>query len=70
MYELEFNSSASISIKLEKFVDKTGGLINRKIRPLVLDRIEFQKLKSRLDIDNALPIWNKTKEKAESQHIY
>ena len=55
---------------LEKFVDKTGGLINRKIRPLVLDRIEFQKLKSRLDIDNALPIWNKTKEKAESQHIY
>ena len=55
---------------LEKFVDKTGGLINRKIRPLVLDRLEFQKLKSRLDIDNALPIWNKTKEKAESQHIY
>ena len=55
---------------LEKFVDKTGGLINRKIRPLVLDRIEFQKLKSRLDIDNALPIWNKTKEKVESQHIY
>ena len=55
---------------LEKFVDKTGSLINRKIRPLVLDRIEFQKLKLRLDIDNALLIWNKTKEKSKRQLIY
>ena len=55
---------------LEKFVDKTGSLINRKIRPLVLDRVEFQKLKLRLDIDNALPIWNKTKEKSQRHLIF
>ena len=55
---------------LDKFVIKTGKLINRKIRPLVLDEVEFNKLRSRLDIDHALPIWNKTKEKVKNQLIY
>ena len=50
------------SEKLEKFVLKTGNLIDRKIRPLVLDGEEFEKLRVRLDIDHALPIWNKAKD--------
>ena len=55
---------------LDKFIYKTGKLIDRKIRPLVLNKIEFQKLRDRLDIDNALPIWNKTKENVQQQLIY
>ena len=55
---------------LEKFVVKTGKLINRKIRPLVLNRVEFEELKVRLDIDHALPIWNKSEEKVQSQLIF
>ena len=55
---------------LEKFVIKTGKLINRKIRPLVLNEIEFQKLSVRLDIDNSLLIWNKTEHKVKHQLIY
>ena len=55
---------------LEKFVIKTGKLINRKIRPLVLNEIEYDKLKQRLDIDHALLIWNKTKDKVHNQLIY
>ena len=55
---------------LEKFVFKTGKLINRKIRPLVLNNVEFEKLKVRLDIDHALPIWNKKQEKIQHQLIY
>ena len=47
---------------LENFIFKTGNLIDRKIRPLVLDIKEFEKLRVRLDIDHALPIWNKTKD--------
>ena len=47
---------------LEKFVIKTGNLIDRKIRPLILDQEEFEKLRARLDIDHALPIWNKAKD--------
>ena len=47
---------------LENFVLKTGKLIGRKIRPLVLDQEEFEKLRVRLDIDHALPIWNKAKD--------
>jgi len=50
------------SESLENFVFKTGNLINRKIRPLVLDSEEFEKLWVRLDIDHALPIWNKDKD--------
>ena len=55
---------------LDKFVVKTGNLINRKIRPLVLDEVEFETLKLRLDIDNSLPIWSKSKDKIKSQLIY
>ena len=55
---------------LEKFVIKTGKLINRKIRPLVLNNVEFEKLKVRLDIDHALPIWNKTKDKLDNKLIF
>ena len=55
---------------LEKFVIKTGKLINRKIRPLVLNNIEFEKLKIRLDINHALPIWNKTKDHVKHQLIF
>ena len=47
---------------LENFVLKTGDLIDRKIRPLVLDLEEFKTLRARLDIDHALPIWNKEKD--------
>ena len=53
---------------LEKFVLKTGNLIDRKIRPLVLDLEEFEKLRARLDIDHALPIWNKAKDSI-SRHL-
>tara|TARA_Y100000590_G_scaffold211779_2_gene240007 strand:- start:29366 stop:29929 length:564 start_codon:yes stop_codon:yes gene_type:complete len=55
---------------LEKFVIKTGNLINRKIRPLVLNKVEFKRLKVRLDIENSLPIWNKSKEKVKPHLIY
>ena len=47
---------------LENILLKTGNLIDRKIRPLVLNSIEFEKLRVRLDIDHALPIWNKEKD--------
>ena len=47
---------------LENFILKTGDLIDRKIRPLVLNNEEFEKLRARLDIDHALPIWNKAKD--------
>ena len=55
---------------LERFVYKTGKLISRKIRPLVLDELEFEELRLRLDINHALPIWNKTKEKIHKRLIY
>ena len=55
---------------LDKFVYKTGKLIDRKIRPLVLDEIEFEKLKDRLSIKNALPIWNKANNKVKTKLIY
>ena len=53
---------------LEKFVLKTGDLIDRKIRPLVLNNEEFEKLRALLDIDHALPIWNKAKDSI-SRHL-
>ena len=53
---------------MEKFVLKTGNLIDRKIRPLVLNNEEFEKLRARLDIDHALPIWNKAKDSI-SRHL-
>jgi len=54
---------------LENFVLKTGSLIDRKIRPLVLDQEEFKKLRARLDIDHALPIWNKAKDKISQRLV-
>ena len=44
---------------LRKAIEKTGKLIRRKIRPLVLNKKEFRQLRKRLDIDHALPIWGK-----------
>lgn len=42
---------------LQRLVDKTGKVISRKIRPLVLDQEEFKRLWNQLDIKHALPIW-------------
>ena len=56
------------STALEKFVLKTSKLIDRKIRPLVLNNEEFENLRARLDIDHALPIWNKEKDSI-SRHL-
>ena len=54
---------------LENFVLKTSNLIDRKIRPLVLDLEEFEKLRARLDIDHALPIWNKSKDRISQRLV-
>ena len=43
--------------ELQRLLDKTGRAINRKIRPLFLDREEFEKLRDHLEIDMALPVW-------------
>ena len=43
--------------KLKEMTAKTEKLINRKIRTLVLDPIDLEKLNSRLDIEHALFIW-------------
>ena len=42
---------------LQRLVDKTGKIISRKIRPLVLDQEEFQCLWEQLDIRHSLHIW-------------
>ena len=42
---------------LERLVNKTGKIISRKIRPLVLDQEELQGLWNQLDIRHALHIW-------------
>ena len=42
---------------LQRLIDKTGKIISRKIRPLVLDQEELQCLWEQLDIGHALPIW-------------
>ena len=43
--------------KLKEMTTKTEELINRKIRTLVLDSADLEKLNSRLDIEHALFIW-------------
>ena len=43
--------------KLKEMTTKTEKLINRKIRTLVLDPSDLEKLNSRLDIEHALFIW-------------
>jgi len=45
--------------KLKKIISRTERLINRKIRTLVLDSMDVGRLNKRLDIDNALRIWEK-----------
>ena len=55
---------------LDEFALKTGKLIKRKIRPLVLNEIELHELKERLDIDNSLPIWNKAQDKVNKTLFY
>jgi len=45
--------------KLQEMITKTENLINRKIRTLVLNPQDMDKLNNRLDIDHALCIWTK-----------
>ena len=42
---------------LQRLIEKTGEIISRKIRPLVLDQGELQCLWEQLDIRHALHIW-------------
>ena len=44
-------------VVLQRLIDKTGKIISRKIRPLVLDQEELQFLWKQLDIGHALHIW-------------
>ena len=56
---------------LQRLVDKTGKIISRKIRPLVLDQEEIQQLWNQLDIGHALHIWgDKQKIKTEKKSVY
>ncbi len=43
---------------LDRYTRKTEAAIQRKIRTLVLDEIEFRKLYDNLDIENALVLWD------------
>ena len=43
--------------KLKEVTEKTEGLINRKIRTLVLRQTDLEKLNERLDLKHALFIW-------------
>ena len=43
--------------KLKEMTEKTEGLIDRKIRTLVLKQSDLEKLDSRLDLKHALFIW-------------
>ena len=45
--------------KLKEMIAKTEVLINRKIRTIVLDPSDMEKLKNRLDLEHALFIWGK-----------
>ncbi|NQT98219.1 MAG: ArsR family transcriptional regulator [Candidatus Marinimicrobia bacterium] len=42
---------------LQRLVEKTGAVISRKIRPLVVDQDEFNRLQDQLDIKHALLVW-------------
>ena len=56
---------------LQHLIDKTGKIISRKIRPLVLDQEELQCLWEQLDIRHALHIWGdkqQVKTKKSSVH--
>lgn len=43
---------------LDKAVTKTSQMIKRKIRPLVLSTVEFEKFREKLGIPHALLIWS------------
>jgi len=43
---------------LQQLIEKTEKLINRKIRPMILTKKEFNKLNKTLDIKHAFPIWS------------
>jgi len=45
--------------KLQEMIIKTEGLINRKIRTIVLDPHDMDELNKRLDIEHAICIWQK-----------
>lgn len=47
---------------LNHLVEKTEGLIKRKIRTLVLSNEEFHRLNGSLQTDKALVLWGKTRE--------
>ena len=51
--------------KLKEVTKKTEELIDRKIRTLVLDPIDVEKLQSRLDIEHALFIWGNGRVKGD-----
>ena len=56
---------------LQHLVDKTGEIISRKIRPLVLDQEELQCLWKQLDIRHALHIWgDKQQVKTEKSSVH
>ena len=56
---------------LQRLVDKTGKIISRKIRPLVLDQEELQCLWEQLDIRHALHIWgDKQQVKTEKSSVH
>ena len=56
---------------LHRLVDKTGKIISRKIRPLVLDQEELQCLWEQLDIRHALHIWgDKQQVKTEKRSVH
>ena len=56
---------------LQRLVDKTGKIISRKIRPLVLDQEELQCLWDQLDIRHALHIWgDKQQVKIEKSSVH
>ena len=54
--------------KLKEMTGKTEELINRKIRTLVLDPMDLEKLNSRLDIEHALFIWGNGTEANETHN--
>lgn len=41
-------------------IEKTEALINRKIRPLVVDQVEFGKLRAKFEKDKALLLWQRS----------
>ena len=47
----------SLMLYLKKLIDKVEHLIHRKIRFLVLSDEELEKLRSTLNIEEAIPLW-------------